>query len=120
MQATSLPQPCANCSKVAAHMNDAKGGDSPPSESKMDSKKAKDDSNKRMKEDSKREAASKKEEKHVERKANLLKQLKTQKEEKEKRGGKIRTSGEPFGTPPQPSPTVADQTKELPHLAPDI
>jgi hypothetical protein len=78
MQATSLPQPCANCSKIAAHMNDLKPPvESPPSEQKTD-KKEKNDGKK-----GKEEVGSKRD---LERKANLLKQLKAQKEEKEKRG----------------------------------
>uniref|UniRef100_A0A914Y9M6 Tyrosine-protein phosphatase domain-containing protein n=1 Tax=Panagrolaimus superbus TaxID=310955 RepID=A0A914Y9M6_9BILA len=149
MQATSLPQPCANCSKVAAHMNDAKAADSPPSESKMDTKKgAKDDSNKKMKEDtnreekhverksnsrkkddSKRESASKREKKHVDvgskkekkRKSNVLKQLKTQKEKKEKKE-KREGKVKTSGEPNGGTPQQASpvEPQQIPHPTPDV
>uniref|UniRef100_A0AC34GN55 Uncharacterized protein n=1 Tax=Panagrolaimus sp. ES5 TaxID=591445 RepID=A0AC34GN55_9BILA len=104
LQATPLPQPCANCTKLAAHMNDVKpagataAADSPPSESRNEKK-----------EESKREnggaAAGKND---AERKANLLKQLKTQKEKKREQVPEQQQL--PPQTPPSPVVEAVNQT----------
>lgn len=80
MQATSLPNPCATCTKIVAHLHDpAKEKDpatnSPPSEKQQGSK---------------RDVASKTERKGVtdqntERKANLMKMLKDKKKKDDER-----------------------------------
>uniref|UniRef100_A0A7E4UYX5 Protein-tyrosine-phosphatase n=1 Tax=Panagrellus redivivus TaxID=6233 RepID=A0A7E4UYX5_PANRE len=106
LQATSMPNPCAQCTKIAAHMNDAnvsKDANSPPSdegknESRRDNKKSKQQTSRQQDDDEqgskreKKESGSKREKKgegskrerkgddnNTERKATILKRLKSKK-----------------------------------------